>query len=961
MFFTQEDYKKIYEWISRNSIRDTEFNEALTPLDETDTITLIQNGANVRVSLKDLIDQLFSMGVSDFLNITDKFGEKNITLAQAIELIPYKSRKVGQVITFLDKNNKWKVYQFRGELTQWEQLNLWEDILDIESHTINSILPDEEDLTKTLPDDKGNSYLYLKDRAYNPEDFSGLGRIILRKNIVEVEDPIYGKVKKNILYQDMFTQSNTIYEIRYDFDLNGKEINIPEGCVLDFQGGSLSNGCINSVDCRVIYKTSTFYNIKIEDGVKCVNNIVPTSIYKDWDSEKSLQSCINLSNSGKVVFDGDFQYTQSESIVCQNKNIHIDGLGKTIRFINPQNRCGVKNFITVSDAHSFVLENLKMDGDSKNQLSEGASEFHFIYSKNVKYNKIYNCEFIDIDNAKIEDFHTNPHSYFIWFDRYTKCVFENNRIDGVISEEGIGFTPRELEKLIPNTPVNDYLIKFTDIENYVDKYNKTFNFVEFVNNSLKFKYVSSAMVLWFGRCDVKNNIFYTTRGSVLNVFCYNSSIIHNDFKGSIRSVIVDLTEYNTFNFLPINVDVSFNKCGANSGFVDANKVVNLTITNNVVDARNIDSELEVQWGQIPEFDFNAVSIIGILDYGKNITIDNNVISNYERGLLVGGLKKLHNVHISNNEIYNGENITSQNIIITEEVDNLHIVGNKFVNTGRSGRRWDNVEKDFINLLKTSKDASYKNIYIEENQFYLDNYNLPVSVCDIGCYSETDYNYPIVENVHIKNNICKNKVRFVINASGYNDLDRIGSERVVVKDNDWELYGMFTNIQVECDKSVMENKDYISANGRYNVYESGCYIPKKINILQRLRSNDNPQLVEVVKNTIYCTNATILKRGYYLIHNKYIYYVMDNGIYNEDFEDSDYIEQYKLFRIGSNYSYLDPKIFKPYKWRVSTIERETNAMSSFKEDYIGDCIFDYLLNKPCWYTGEKWVDATGADV
>ena len=27
MFFTQEDYKKIYEWISRNSIKDTEFNE----------------------------------------------------------------------------------------------------------------------------------------------------------------------------------------------------------------------------------------------------------------------------------------------------------------------------------------------------------------------------------------------------------------------------------------------------------------------------------------------------------------------------------------------------------------------------------------------------------------------------------------------------------------------------------------------------------------------------------------------------------------------------------------------------------------------------------------------------------------------------------------------------------------------------------------------------------------------
>lgn len=245
MFFTQEDYKKIYEWISRNSIRDTEFNEALTPLSETDTITLVQNGTNVRISLKDLIDQLFLMGVSDFLNITDKFGEKNITLDQAIELIPYTARKVGQVITFLDNNDKWKVYQFKGELTQWDQLNLWEDILDIEAHTINSILPDEEDLTKTLPDDKGNSYLSFKDREYNPDDFSGLGRIILRKNIVEVEDPVYGKVKKNILYQDMFTQSNTIYEIRYDFNIAGQTITIPSNCIIELNGGSIENGIIN--------------------------------------------------------------------------------------------------------------------------------------------------------------------------------------------------------------------------------------------------------------------------------------------------------------------------------------------------------------------------------------------------------------------------------------------------------------------------------------------------------------------------------------------------------------------------------------------------------------------------------------------------------------------------------------------------------------------------------------------
>lgn len=270
MFFTQEDYKKIHDWIRSNSIKDTEFNNADTPLKDTDTIALVQNNTNVRVSLKDFTDQLFLMGVSDFLNISHKYGEYYITLQQAIELIPYKSRKCGQVITFLDEHENWRIYQFRGEINQWSILHEWLDILDFEPYIINSILPDEEDLTKTKPDQIGNTYLSLKDREYNPEEFSGMGRIILRKNIVEIEDPVYCKIKKNILYQDIFTQDNTVYEIRYDFNLNGQTITIPENCALDFKGGSLYNGTIignktylngKGIIFKEIKINGTFYNL----------------------------------------------------------------------------------------------------------------------------------------------------------------------------------------------------------------------------------------------------------------------------------------------------------------------------------------------------------------------------------------------------------------------------------------------------------------------------------------------------------------------------------------------------------------------------------------------------------------------------------------------------------------------------------------------------------------------------
>lgn len=278
MFFTQEDYRKIEDYLKRKSIKDTQFDEAITPLDGEEEIAFVQNGKNVKAHVKDIVEQLFLLGVSDFVNITDKCNQSYIDLKEAIDLIPCLSRKRGQVITFVNKEGNWVIYQFKGYNTlQWNNTTLWVNLF--ESIYINSILPDEEDLTKTGKDEQGNVRLKFKDKVYDPEDFSGLGRVILRKNIMDVEDPTYGKVKKNILYQDMINKSNTIYEIRYDFDLNGAEITIPEGCVLDFQGGIISNGKINFNGCIIKNSGNTIFS-----NIKHLG-IIQGNYYIEWFSE----------------------------------------------------------------------------------------------------------------------------------------------------------------------------------------------------------------------------------------------------------------------------------------------------------------------------------------------------------------------------------------------------------------------------------------------------------------------------------------------------------------------------------------------------------------------------------------------------------------------------------------------------------------------------------------------------
>lgn len=52
--------------------------------------------------------------------------------------------------------------------------------------------------------------------------------------------------EKNVLTQDMINEPNTVYEIRYDFDLNEQIIYVPENCTIDFKGGNISNGCLIS-------------------------------------------------------------------------------------------------------------------------------------------------------------------------------------------------------------------------------------------------------------------------------------------------------------------------------------------------------------------------------------------------------------------------------------------------------------------------------------------------------------------------------------------------------------------------------------------------------------------------------------------------------------------------------------------------------------------------------------------
>ena len=88
------------------------------------------------------------------------------------------------------------------------------------------------------------------DRA-NPADTSGMNKVVLDKSKT---------------FAEQVTGTNTIYEIRDAFDLGGDTITIPDGCILYFNGGLISNGVVNGEKTRIQSTINTIFGADLTFG-----------------------------------------------------------------------------------------------------------------------------------------------------------------------------------------------------------------------------------------------------------------------------------------------------------------------------------------------------------------------------------------------------------------------------------------------------------------------------------------------------------------------------------------------------------------------------------------------------------------------------------------------------------------------------------------------------------------------
>lgn len=417
MFFTQEDYRKIEKWLLANSRKDTDFVGAATPLDGSETVAIVQNGKNVNATIDALVEKLFLLGVADFLNVTDKYEQPAIPLIQAISLIPFRHRKIGQVITFLNEDNKWVMYQFQGSsLTQWNNPTQWVDVIG--SAITGELVPDEEDLTGIKEGD--NTVLKFKNKAYSTANFSGLGRVYLRKNIAG---------GRNILTQQMINQENTRYILQYDYDLNGQTITIPNNCVIEFEGGSISNGNIQGNSTIIVSPSRRIFG----DTTTLIGNWSIDCIYPEWfgaiadgiqDSSTAISHCIKMaqgSSSGMTVKFGNGIYLVKAPIELSNLSVvKIEGEDKLISTIAGENIDYIFKFEDNDINRYFSFSNISLDG--KNET------LHGIYSTKLARSRFENIRFTNFSKEAL-------HIEYGWSNNINKCEFTNNNIGIYLSNQ----------------------------------------------------------------------------------------------------------------------------------------------------------------------------------------------------------------------------------------------------------------------------------------------------------------------------------------------------------------------------------------------------------------------------------------------------------------------------------------------------------------------------------------------
>lgn len=205
---------------------------------------------------------------------------------------------------------------------------------------------------------------------------------------------------------------NTKFVVKYDFDLSGETIIMPQGCILKFKGGSIRNGHI------------VFDNTKLKGAVRIkdcflsgllANDIIYTSWF-DTDNFDSFSSLISYENK-TIIIEGIYKISRTIPLKSKTRILGVDKEAAVLKYNLNSEGYIFKTDIIYPATYNEIVDK-KIYGTSNIEIANITFDYNRVnIDASVKEHwvDLYDCDNVSIKNIKListEEIIEYPKAFF---------------------------------------------------------------------------------------------------------------------------------------------------------------------------------------------------------------------------------------------------------------------------------------------------------------------------------------------------------------------------------------------------------------------------------------------------------------------------------------------------------------------------------------------------------------------
>lgn len=179
--------------------------------------------------------------------------------------------------------------------------------------------------------------------------------------------------------------TNTIYEIRYEFDLNSANVSIPSGCTIRFSGGSFKNGTVslNKTKIERVGNYPIFENLVLK-------NKVGSDVYLsflNWDNSYSLSNFEKLKNLYNIIYGTQYNiiYDLPELYIEYNSTIFLEP-HKVYDFNNIKlyaHSLTLSRYLFTVNQIDYTIDESRLTSTDYNKISDAIQDPFFQYKQGI--------------------------------------------------------------------------------------------------------------------------------------------------------------------------------------------------------------------------------------------------------------------------------------------------------------------------------------------------------------------------------------------------------------------------------------------------------------------------------------------------------------------------------------------------------------------------------------------------